>query len=321
MLAAYAAGIDADAPLTQLVIGEIDEPPVPEDWVTVHVRAASLNHHDVWALRGAALSPDRIPMILGTDAAGITDDGTEVIVHAVIGDPQRYPDETLDPKRTLLSELWPGTIAERVRVPRWNLIPKPASLSFEEAACLPTAWLTAYRMIAIGTGGADGQTLLVQGAAGGVSSAAITMGKALGLRVWVTSRTEEKREWALKLGADAVFEPGARLPERVDAVIETVGEATFDHSMKSLRPGGSIVVSGATSGNLAQVDLRRVFALQLRIIGSSMGTKTEFEHMLALLTRTSTRPVISDVVSLANAHDAFSAMERGDVFGKLVVTP
>lgn len=319
MLAAYAAGINADAPLTQLVVGEIDEPPVPEDWVTVHVRAASLNHHDVWALRGAALSPDRVPMILGTDAAGVTDDGTEVIVHAVIGDHERYPDETLDPKRTLLSELWPGTIAERVRVPRWNLIPKPASLSFEEAACLPTAWLTAFRMISIGSAGRDDQTLLVQGAAGGVASAAIVLGKALGWRVWVTSRTEAKRTWAMELGADAAFESGARLPERVDAVIETVGEATFDHSMKALRPGGTVVVSGATSGNLPQVDLRRVFALQLRIVGSSMGTKSEFEEMLDLLAQTGKRPVISDAVPLENAHDAFSAMERGDVFGKLVV--
>lgn len=307
--------------MSQLVIGEINEPPVPEDWVTVHVRAASLNHHDVWALRGAALKAERVPMILGTDASGVTDDGEEVVVHAVIGDRAAFPDETRDPKRTLLSEIWPGTLAQRVRVPRWNLVPKPSAISFEEAACLPTAWLTAYRMIKANSGTREGDTLLVQGAAGGVSSAAIVLGRALGLQVWVTSRTEEKRSWARELGANAVFETGTRLPERVHAVIETVGEATFDHSVKALRPGGVIVVSGATSGPIAQVDLRRVFALQLRIVGSSMGTKTDFIELLELLERTGIRPTVQQTFSLANARDAFALMESGDVFGKLVVTP
>ena len=320
MLAAYAAGIDDAAPLSQLVVGPIDEPLVPEDWVTVHVRAASLNHHDLWALRGAALRAEQVPMILGTDASGVTDDGAEVVVHAVIGDHDAFPDETLDPSRTLLSERWPGALAERVRVPRWNLVPKPASLSFAEAACLPTAWLTAYRMIATASGTAAGDTILVQGAAGGVASAAIVLGKALGRAVWVTSRSEDKRAWALQLGADAVFETGARLPARVDAVIETVGEATFDHSMKALCPGGTIVVSGATSGPMATVDLRRVFFLQLRIVGSTMGTRAEFEALLRLLDETGARPVIDAVMPLADAAEAFAAMAAGNVRGKLVLT-
>ena len=221
MFAIYAAGVNPDDPMSQLVVGELDAGPTPDDWVTVTVRAASLNHHDVFSLTGQALKADRVPMILGTDAAGVTEDGREVIVHAVVGETDAGDgDETLDPRRSLLSEVYPGTFADRVRVPARNLVDKPSELSFEEAACLPTAWLTAYRMIAVKSDTAPGDNLLVQGAGGGVATALIVLGKALGRRVWVTSRDPGKREWALSIGADAAFETGARLPERVDAVIE-----------------------------------------------------------------------------------------------------
>ncbi len=174
-------------------------------------------------------------MILGCDAAGLDPDGNEVVVHAIIGDPDWRGDETLDPKRTLLSEKHQGAFAERLIVPERNLIPKPEGMSFEQAACMPTAWLTAYRMLFVTGAFAPGETVLVQGAGGGVASAAIRLGSAAGIRVWATSRSEAKRERALGLGADASFETGARLPERVDGVIETVGEATWGHSLRSLR--------------------------------------------------------------------------------------
>ena len=152
MLAAYAHAINPEDPLSALTVGDIDQPPTPEDWVNVNVKAASLNHHDLWSLKGQALKADRVPMILGSDASGVTDDGREVVVHAVIGTEQkigdRVLDETLDTRRSLLSELYPGTLAEVVRVPAKNLLTKPASISFEQAACLPTAYLTAYRMLA-----------------------------------------------------------------------------------------------------------------------------------------------------------------------------
>lgn len=320
MLAAYAAGVDPADPLGQLAVGEIEPPAVPDGWVTVRVRAASLNHHDLWALKGTALRAEQCPMILGTDAAGIDEHGREVVVHAVIADTDRYADETVDPGRTLLSEKWPGCLAEEVRVPARNLVPKPAGLSFAEAACLPTAWLTAYRMIAVNSATQPGDTILVQGAAGGVASAAIALGRALGRRVWVTSRSPEKRDWAMSIGADAAYEPGAKLPERVDAVIETVGEATFDHSVKCLRPGGTVVVSGATSGPMVDVDLRRVFFLQLRIVGSTMGTRDELEAMLRLMAETGARPVVDRSFPLADARSAFAALADGDVRGKLVLT-
>src|SRR5947208_15725198 len=204
MLAAYASRVDADDPLSALEVGERPEPVAPDGWATVSVRAASLNHHDVWALRGVALSADQTPMILGGDAAGVDEDGNEVVVHSVIGDPDAGGgDETYDPRPSLLSEKYPGTLAEKVAVPRRNLVPKPAELSFEEAACLPTAWLTAYKMLFTRGAVKPGMTVLVQGAGGGVATAAIALGRAAGVRMWATSRSEAKRERALELGADA----------------------------------------------------------------------------------------------------------------------
>src|SRR5713226_6201652 len=165
MFAVTAARIDAENPLAALELGDHPEPSPEPGWTTVTVRAASLNHHDVWTLRGVGISPDRLPIVLGCDAAGIDEDGNEVVVHAVIGDPDAGGgDETLDPRRALLSERHQGTFAERVAVPRRNLLPKPAALTFEEAACLPTAYLTAYRMLFDKSGAQPGATVLVQGA-------------------------------------------------------------------------------------------------------------------------------------------------------------
>lgn len=322
MLAVYATGVAPEDPLSCLAVGEIEAPLTPEDWVDVHVRAASLNHHDVFALTGQALKAEQTPMILGTDAAGVTADGREVVVHAVIADPDAGGgDETLDPRRTLLSERWPGALAQVVRVPPRNLVDKPAGLSFEAAACLPTAWLTAYRMLAHRSRTSPGDTVLVQGAGGGVSTALIVLAKALGLRVWVTSRDEAKGAWAVSIGADAAFPTGARLPERVDAVLETVGAATWSHSLKALRPGGVVVVSGATSGANPPADLNRVFFLQLSVVGSTMGSLAELHELLALLDRTGARPIIDRVLPLAGARDAFAAMIDGDVRGKIVLVP
>jgi NADPH:quinone reductase-like Zn-dependent oxidoreductase len=321
VFAVYAARISPDDPLSGLSIGDVDEPPVPDGWAVVDVRAASLNHHDLWSLRGVGLSPDALPLVLGCDAAGVDDEGREVVVHSVIGDPGWRGDETLDPRRSILSERYPGTFAERVAVPRRNLVPKPAALSFSEAACLPTAWLTAYRMLFTRAGVAPGATVLVQGAGGGVATALIVLGRAAGLRVWATSRSESKRARALELGADASFEPGARLPERVDAVLETVGEATWKHSLRALRPGGTIVVSGSTSGPNPPADLQRVFFLQLNVVGSTMGTKTELAQLARLLETTGIRPQIDRELPLADAREGFAALAAGDVFGKIVFTP
>src|ERR1035438_3980868 len=138
MFAVTAARIDAENPLAGLDLGEHPEPSGEPGWTTVAVKAASLNHHDVWTLRGVGISPDRLPIVLGCDAAGVDEEGNEVVVHAVLGDPSvAGGDETLDQRRSLLSERYDGTFAERVAVPRRNLLPKPAALSFEEAAGVP----------------------------------------------------------------------------------------------------------------------------------------------------------------------------------------
>jgi NADPH:quinone reductase-like Zn-dependent oxidoreductase len=322
MFAVTAAQFDAGNPISGMEQGEHAEPVVPDGWTTVTVRAASLNHHDVWSLRGVGLSADRLPMILGCDAAGIDEDGNEVVVHAVIGDPTvSGGDETLDPARSLLSERYDGTFAERVAVPRRNLVPKPAALSFEEAACMPTAYLTAFRMLFDRAPIGPGSTVLVQGAGGGVATALIVLGHAGGYRMWATSRSEAKRARALQLGADQVFETSARLPERVDAVMETVGEATWAHSLRALKPGGTVVISGATSGAVPPADLNRVFFLQLSVIGSTMGTRDELARLLTFCEQTGARPVIDRVLPLSQAAEGFTAMIDGDVFGKVVFTP
>ena len=320
MLAAYAKSINAEDPLSGLQIGERPEPEVPEGWTTVTVRAASLNHHDLWSLRGVGLSEDRLPMILGCDAAGLDEDGNEVIVHAVLSDDAWRGDETLDPKRSLLSERHQGALAEKVAVPRRNLVPKPPELSFEHAACLPTAWLTAYRMLFTRGQITPGMTILVQGATGGVATALTVLAAAAGIRVWVTGRTAEKREQALKLGAEQAFEAGARLPERVDAVMETVGQATWRHSIRSVKPGGKVVVSGATSGEAPAAELTRVFFLQLSVLGSTMGTREELERLTRFCLEREIRPTLHATLPLTEARQGFQAMLGGDVIGKIVFT-
>ncbi|MGH3948395.1 MAG: zinc-binding dehydrogenase, partial [Pseudonocardiaceae bacterium] len=213
-----------------------------------------------------------------------------------------------------------GTFADQVVVPARNALPKPAELSFAEGAIMGTAWLTAYRMLFVKSGLRPGQTMLVQGASGGVSTALVQLGRAAGFRVWVTGRTEAKRALAELLGAHQTFEPGARLPERVDAVFETVGKATWSHSLKSLRPGGIIVVSGSTSGPDANAELQRVFFLQLRIAGSTMGTRDELANLLEFVRMSGIRPQIGSQVPFSDAEGGFRSMLDGATEGKIVFT-
>jgi len=319
MLAAYAARFAPDSPADALEVGDRPEPEDREHWSTVEVRAASVNHHDVWSLRGVGLAEAQLPMILGCDAAGVAPDGTEVVVHGVIG----ADGHGVGPRepRSILSERYPGTFAERVAVPTANLVPKPPELTFEEAACLPTAWLTAYRMLFHGAGLTPGRSVLVQGAGGGVASAAIALGAAAGLEVWATSRSEDKRERALALGAAGAVEPGTRLPGRVDAVIETVGRATWKHSIASVRNGGTIAIAGHTTGDPEPALLTRVFFHELRIQGVTMGTREDLAALLSFLARTGLRPTIDSTYALADARAALARVASGDHFGKVVLTP
>ena len=312
MFAVSAVRIDPKDPLSGLELGERPEPAQRPGWTAVTVKAAALNHHDLWTLRGVGITQDKLPMILGCDGAGVAEDGTEVLIHSVI-DPR-------DGKPSILTEAYDGTFAERVLVPTANLVPKPAALSWEQAACLPTAWLTAYRMLFRNSGLRPGDTVLIQGAGGGVATALIVLARAAGFRVWATSRSEAKRARAQELGAHAVFESGARLPERVDAVMETVGAATWSHSVKSLRPEGTIVISGATSGAMPPAELTRIFFLQLRVVGSTMGSLDELKALVRLCEATGVRPVVDSVLPLTEARAGFERMEEGEAFGKIVFT-
>ncbi len=321
MLAVYAASQSTTDPLSGLVVGDRPEPTPRPGWTIVTLKTAGLNHHDVWSLKGVGLPADKLPMILGCDGAGLDEAGNEVIVHAVVASDGWVGDETLDPARSLLSEVHDGTLAQRVAVPARNLVPKPADMPWETAACLSTAWLTAYRMLFANAGLTPGATVLVQGAGGGVATALVQLGAAAGFRVWVTSREEAKGAHAVAIGADRAFASGERLPGRVDAVMETVGAATWSHSVASLRPGGTIVISGATSGDApSKAELTRIFFKQLRVVGSTMGSREELERLAQFVTQRGIAPVVDSVLPLTDARAGFAKMVSGDLFGKVVFT-
>jgi NADPH:quinone reductase-like Zn-dependent oxidoreductase len=321
MLAAYAASQSRSDPLSGLVIGQRPDPVARPGWSVVRLRAAGLNRHDIWSLQGVGLSADRLPMVLGCDGAGVDEAGNEVIVHAVIPSQGWVGDETLDPARTLLSELHDGTIAELVAVPSHNLVPKPPELSFEQAACLSTAWLTAYKMLFVNAEVTPGATILVQGAGGGVATALTQLGSAAGYRVWTTSRDEGKRAKALELGADRAFASGERLPERVDAVMETVVAATWSHSINSLKPGGTVVISGATSGDAPpKAELTKIFYQQKRVVGCVMGNRAQLELLANFVVNQGISPVIDSTYPLADARPGFEKMAAEDIFGKIIFT-
>ena len=327
MLAATVTSFDADDPLAGLTVGDVPDAAPPAhhpDWVVVDVEAAALNHHDLWSLRGVGLRGEQLPMVLGTDAAGRTPDGTPVLVHGVIGrlgGTRPAPDvPTADEARSLLSEHYPGTLAERVAVPAANLVTRPDWLGAVEAACLPTAWLTAYTMLFRAGAVRAGDRVLVQGSGGGVASAAIALGAAAGVEVWVTGRDADRRAAAVARGAAGAVEPGARLPVQVDVVLETVGEATWQHSLRAVRPGGTIVVAGATTGDAAPAGLQRIFFNELRVQGVTMGSAADLGGLVDLLGSTGVRPVVDATFPLARARDAMARLASGEHVGKIVVT-
>ena len=345
MLAAYLARTGGDDPLANLEVGDLPTPEPRPGWALLKVEAASLNHHDLWLLRGVSASPIEPPQVLGTDAAGtvaaygpdppagVPEVGSPVVLHAVISDGTcaacRRGEELYCRRMALFSDKpYDGTLAEYVAVPATNLIPRPAELDAADAACLPTAYLTAYRMLFTRAGLRPGSTALIQGAGGGVATAALVLCRAAGITTIATSRDEAKREAALELGAVAALAPDRAASKQVlsltggvDAVIETVGEATWDISLRSLRPGGAIVVAGATSGGDPPAQLNRVFYRQISVIGSTMGTRGELERLIAFVRSTGLRPLIDRTYPLAEAGVALARMAAGEHQGKIVLVP
>ena len=322
MFAVYATHAAPENPLSALKIGERPEPDVPDGWVRVQVTHASLNRHDLFTLQGISGHPEGItyPMILGNDAVGTLEDGTPVVIYPMMGGGDWRGDETLDPEWHIPSEFIHGTFADYVVVPRRNAVPLPESLSPVHASVLGTAWLTAYRALFTKSGLRPGETVLIQGATGGMATALIQLGRAAGFEVWATSRTEEGRTQATALGAHRTFSSNEPLPQKVRAVIDNIGSASWAHSMSSLARGGTLVMTGATTGFDVPLNLLRMIADQLTVTGSIMGTLDDMERMINLIARTGIEPEIGAVLPMERAEEAFRAMWEGRTHGKTVFT-
>lgn len=319
MKSVYADRPSPDDPLAALRFGEQPEPArVGDDWTVVTIRAAALNHHDLWTLRGAGTAGLRYPLVLGCEGSGTDEDGTDVVVSGLLCAPQWLHDPVRDSDRSMLSERAPGTFAERVAVPRHNLCRKPEAFTHAQAGCLAGAWLTAYRMLFTKSGLRAGQTVLVQGAGGGVSSALTALAAAAGFRVWVVTRDPAKAEFALAQGAHRVFSPREPLPEPVDAVMESVGKATWAHSLRAVRPGGTIVVTGATTGQDAIAHLHRIFWNELRIVGSTAGTVDELGRLLRFMELHGLYPAIAADLPFSSVGEGVQLMLGGSLRGKVV---
>jgi NADPH:quinone reductase-like Zn-dependent oxidoreductase len=345
MLAAYAARTDRENPLSALEIGDRPQAEPPPGWVLVRMAAASLNHHDLWTLRGVSSRTVAPPQIIGCDVAGTVAahgpdipagtpaEGTRVVAHSVIGcmscDTCRDVDPLFCKDFAMFSEgPYQGTLAEYVPVPAANLVPLPDSVSFEAAACLPTAYLTAYRMLFTRAALRPGDVALVHGATGGVATASLLLARAAGISVISTSRDDSKRAAALELGAlaavgtdrDASKQVAALTGGRgVDAVIETVGEATWAFSLRAVRVDGTVVVAGATSGPNPPAQLNRIFWRHTRILGSTMGTRAELLKLVALTASGRLAPLIGASFPLPRAREAFEQLAAGEQKGKVVV--
>ena len=322
MFAVYATHAAPDEPLSALKIGTMPDPTVPEGWVRVKVSHASLNRHDLFTLRGISGHPEGIkfPIILGNDAAGTLEDGTPVVIYPMMGSDDWRGDETLDPAWHIPSEFVHGTFADYVVVPRRNAIPLPQTLSPLHASVLGTAWLTAYRALFTKSGLRAGDTVLVQGATGGMATALIQLGRAAGFEVWATSRTEAGRALARTLGAHQTFAANEPLPRKVPAVIDNIGPDSWVHSLSSLTRGGTLVVLGATTGFDVPLNLLPIIADQLTITGSIMGTLDDMKNMINLIAQAEIEPKIGAVLPMERAEEAFRAMWEGRTLGKTVFT-
>lgn len=316
-----------------------------DDEVLVRVRCAALNHLDLFLTEGVKGITLRFPHIVGTDGAGVVE-AVGPAVHAVRpGDRValnpgvscghcslcRAGEEPYCREFGILGEHRAGTAAELVVVPDRNVATIPAAMPWPVAAAFPLSTLTAWRMLKTRARLAAGETVLIWGAGGGVSLAALQIAIELGARVLVTGSSEAKLEKARELGAEAGFNHVTRTPEEiarevrqrtsggVDVVVDSVGANTWEASLRALRPGGRLVTCGATSGPEVALDIRRLFWFQWSLLGSTMGTRQEFAEIMALASAGKLWPVIDSVVPLAQARSAYERMARGEQLGKLVI--
>jgi NADPH:quinone reductase-like Zn-dependent oxidoreductase len=312
------------------VLEEAPDPVAGPGEVLVRLRASALNHLDIWIRKGLPSVPK--PRILGADGAGVVDGvgegvngfepGERVVLNPGI--------EAGGGRIHVIGEHGDGTNAELIAVPATNVHPIPDGLSFEEAAAFPLVFETAYRMLVTRAGLREGEWVLAWGIGGGVSTATLAIGKALGAKVIVTSSSEAKLEHARELGADATVnhttgDVKAAVQEATggrgaDVVVESVGEATWATSLQAAAPGGRITVCGATSGPNPPAALHRVWWKQLSILGSTMGTGEDFAGAYELVASGRARPVVDTVLPLEEIRAAHERLEAGEQLGKIVLT-
>ena len=322
----------------------VADPVVRHGQVRVRVRAASVNHLDVWTRRGLPYAIE-MPHILGNDIAGVVEEIGEGVTHLSVGDPVMLAPGAGcgrcracldgDDNQCLSYDLFglrkQGGYAEFVVAPARNVFPKPAQLTFEEAASMPLVFLTAWHMLVGRVGLKPGETVLVLAAGSGVGIAAVQIAKFLGATVLATASTDVKLVRAKELGADLTINyavddfaaEARRLTGKrgVDVVFEHTGEATWERSIASLARGGRLVTCGATSGFNGMTDLRLLFARQISIFGSYMGRLAEFDEVLKHIRSGRLRPVVDRALPLSEARAAHEAMERREQFGKIVLVP
>jgi NADPH:quinone reductase-like Zn-dependent oxidoreductase len=295
-----------------------DPEPKPGE-VLIQLRAASLNRLDLWVRAGLPSVPK--PRILGADGAGIDESGRRVVINPGIEHGDRV---------TVIGEHMDGTHAELIAVPEANVYPLPDEITFEEAAAFPLVFETVYRMLVTRAGLQAGEWVLAWGAGSGIGSATLVIARALGAHVITTSSSDAKLELARGLGSDVVVNhttadvveaaKEATGGRGVDVVVEHVGEATWQASLQAVRAHGRVVVCGATTGPNPKAALHRIWWKQLTILGSTMGTKADFEGAFELVKSGKARPVVDSVFPLAETRAAHERVEAGDHFGKVVLS-
>jgi NADPH:quinone reductase-like Zn-dependent oxidoreductase len=297
---------------------DVPDPRPAPDEVLVELRAASLNHLDLWIRKGLPSVPK--PRILGADGAGVLAGTDERVVI--------NPGIEHDGRISVVGEHMNGTHAELIAVPRDYVHPIPGGLSFEEAAAFPLVFETAYRMLVTKARLQPGEWVLIWGIGGGVATAALAIAKALGGRTIVTSSSEAKLARARELGADdALNHERDDVPARVKTItgggahviVEHVGQATWARTLNAARQEARVVVCGATSGPNPPAALHRIWWKQLSILGSTMGTRADFQGAYDLIAAGKARPVVDEVFPLADARAAHERLERGDQLGKIVL--
>lgn len=327
----------------RLQIGERPEPEPGPGEVRVRLKAAALNHLDLFVLAGMPGIPIGLPHIGGADGAGVVDalgpgvEGIEIGAEVVF-DPGlscgscefcRAGEHSLCVRFGVLGEHCDGTLAEKVVVAAASLAPRPAHLGWEEAAAFGLTYLTAWRMLFTRGRARAGETVLIHGIGGGVSLACLQLAKLAGLRVIVTSRSEAKLARAAELGADHSLPADEQVARGVraltarrgaDIVVDSVGEATWMQSLKAAAKGGRVLTCGATSGPNPKEEIRLIFWNQLSVLGSTMGSRDDWRRLVAAVTAEGLRPVVDSVLPLAEGRAAYSRLEAAGQFGKIVLS-